>query len=107
MCSGSSMVESRTPNPVDVRSSRTRYAPDGWLGTLGQLRYALDTFGADRDEDGKTKWWGEPPVSFMGMDDDQTDVVVHPSAEVEIMGQRNPVVGLLGATSYGRRVTVI
>lgn len=81
---------------------------NGWIGTSGQLKYALGTFGADRDDAGKIKWFGTPPAAFMGIDEgDATEVVVSADAEVEIGGRRNNVASLLRATSYGLKIQVI
>ena len=79
----------------------------GWIGTMGQLKYALDTFGADRDPDGRIKIWGKGVFSLLGMGGDDAEVVVPAECECEINGQRCSVAGLLGQTSYGLRVTVI
>jgi len=79
----------------------------GWIGIQSQLMHTLDTFGVDRDENGKIKWYGTPPSCFLGIGGDNAEVVVGDDAEVEINGQRRPVSGLLAQTSYGTNVTVI
>jgi hypothetical protein len=79
----------------------------GWIGTKGQLVYALRTFGADQEPNGDIRWWGNPPSMFLGMDTEDTDTVVDDTAEVEIGGKRVPVCSLLQDTSYGVKVTVL
>jgi len=79
----------------------------GWIGSKKQLFYVLDSFGVNRDPDGKIRWWGNGPALFLGLDADDADVVVDDTAEVEIAGKRVPVCSLLKDTSYGCQVTVI
>lgn len=76
----------------------------GWLGDRHTLQYFLSVIGADKDEDGKVKWYGTPPILFMGIG---PDVLVADDAEVLIQGRRTNVAAAINTTSYRRPVTVI
>ena len=80
---------------------------DGWMGTWGLVLHTLNTFGVDRNEAGEICWWGDPPAFFMGVSEENAEVVVSARAEVAIGGRRVPVIGLLGQTSYGMKSVVI
>lgn len=76
----------------------------GWIGSNSELLNALRVVNADRDEDGKFKVYGAPPVSFMGADE---EYVVPDECEYSVGGQRRPLAALLNSTSAGMGVTVI
>ncbi len=79
----------------------------GWIGTMITLKYALETFGADRDEQGRFPIQGEPPVTFMGCSGDDAELVVSAKTLCLIRGHPVSVAALLGSTSYGHKVHVI
>ena len=82
-------------------------AGNGWIGSLGQLLYTLRTFHAQEDEQGNIILTGEAPAVFMGIGEESSDVVVPAGCVCFIDGVRTNVCGLLGATSYGQKVTVV
>lgn len=79
-------------------------SPPGWCGSTDQLIYALEIFGAEKDEDGRILVRGKPPFSFMGLGQ---EMVVPPECECKIGNQWVPVAALLAQTSYGTKVKVI
>jgi hypothetical protein len=85
-------------NPVDRR---------GWIGLNHQLVYTLRIMGADQDETGRVKIFGDAPISFMGMTGENAEVVVSAACECTIDGRRQSVAYLMAQTSYGSAVTVI
>jgi len=79
----------------------------GWMGTLHLMKYALSVVGADQDKDGKYIVSGGI-VTFLGMTDDQAEVVIDETATYYRNGQPCSIAGLLNSTSYGvRNITVI
>ena len=74
----------------------------GWIGEEEQLLYVLGLAGADRDEAGKFLVYGEPPIKGL-----TGEVVIPAGCEYSVQGKRANLVGLLSATSYGTKVTVI
>lgn len=75
----------------------------GWIGSADELAQVLRVAGCDRDEDGKFKVDGSI-ASFMGAGD---EFVVGPDAVAYIDGKPTNICNMLGATSYGLKVTVI
>lgn len=80
-------------------------APVGWLGSVRELRHALDVVGADRDEDGSFVLSGDV-ATFLGDASPDAEVVVGADAHFYLAGESRSLAGLLGATSYGVRVAV-
>jgi hypothetical protein len=76
----------------------------GWTGTMDELNYALQSFGADRDPDGRIKIGGAMPWTFLGLG---KEVVVPGETVCWINGRETNVAGLMGQTSYGMRINVI
>lgn len=74
----------------------------GWFGHPEQLLYVLGTVRADRDEQGNFLIYGAPV--FTGLDG---DVVVPADAEYTVGGRRANLAALMGATSYGVRISIM
>lgn len=74
---------------------------DGWIGDVEQLEHYLATVGADQDEEGKFKVWGNVTVGIGG-----DEVVVHGNAEYAVDGHRCNLGAGLRSTSYGVGVKV-
>lgn len=79
----------------------------GWIGTARELRYALETFGADKTPDGKFIITGELPATFLGLDTEDAETVVSERVMCLINGKPVSVASLLQSTSYGLKITVI
>lgn len=70
----------------------------GWMGK-SELVYTLKSMGADLDDNGQIKLFGEPPcVGFGG-----NEVMVPDGCEYEVNRQRRNVAHSMNATSYGLR----
>ena len=76
----------------------------GWIGSQRELLYALDTFGAQKDEDDRVLIDGAPVVSFMGAGE---EMVVPAESTCLVDGRRVGVAHLMSQTSYGLSVVVI
>lgn len=77
---------------------------NGWIGSSSELLHCLRTMGAEEDEKGNIKIYGESPSSFMGCGD---ECVVSPKVMCKINGRMVQVCELLRNTSYGLDVVVI
>lgn len=75
----------------------------GWSGDVNQMLYALDTFGCDRDADGKRLVAGTI-VLFLGVG---PDVVVGADAVYFRNGKPCSIAAAMRSTSYGHAATVI
>ncbi len=77
----------------------------GWMGDANHVKSALDTIGADKDENGDFLIVGKPPISFMGLGE---ELVLDDEVMYLLGGQPQSLVHLMNRTSYGLRgVTVI
>ena len=74
----------------------------GWAGEERELLHALETFGVDKDDEGRFLIYQEPVVK--GIDG---TVVVHQNTMCKIDGKPARVAHLLSQTSYGTGVVVI
>lgn len=79
----------------------------GWIGTRREMLYALRTFGAEQDGDGKLLIAGELPATFLGLDTEDAETVVSERVLCRINGQWVGVANLLQQTSYGLKINVI
>lgn len=79
----------------------------GWIGPKRQLLHYLSTVRAERDSDGNFLIGGAPVSSYMGMDDDDNDVVVPGETWCILNGHQVPIAPGLNSTSYRMPVTVI
>lgn len=75
----------------------------GWFGTTHLFFHTMRTYGADFDEKGNLKVYGDPPCFGLGGE----EVLISDSVEVSINGHRQPAAGLLNSTSYGLRNVVV
>jgi hypothetical protein len=79
----------------------------GWIGTQRQLRYYLEVMDADRDEQGRFILTDGGAFAFLGIEEDDNDVVIDGKTCFLLRGHKcNLAIGL-GQTSYGHRVNVI
>lgn len=74
----------------------------GWMGEERELLHTLETFGADKGEDGRFLIYEEPIVK--GMDG---SIAVHQNCMCKIGGKPARVAHLMQQTSYGTSVVVI
>lgn len=74
---------------------------DGWIGDLEQLEYYLSVVGADKDDEGKFKIWGQVTIGIGGR-----EAVVHGNAEYAVNDHRCNLAAGLRSTSYGLGVKV-
>ena len=79
----------------------------GWIGTQRQLKYYLQVVGADRDEQGRFIIVDGGAFAFLGIEDDNNDIVVDGNACYLMGGQKCNLAAGLATTSYGTRVNVI
>lgn len=78
-----------------------------YLCTNKQLSYVLKSFRAERDSNGRFKISGELPFSFMGTQNEDTEILVGPKCKCLINGREVGVVYLLNQTSYGLKVNLV
>ena len=75
---------------------------NGWFGESSQLLYALETFGADKDENGCFVVFDAPVTA--GFDG---GVCVPENAKCLINGKPSSIADLMRQTSYGISATII
>ena len=78
----------------------------GWIGAQGQAMHFLRTMNADRDEEGRFLIAGKPPTTFLGMDGDNTDMVIPDETVYRKDGVWWGLASGLAGTSYGMQVKV-
>lgn len=69
----------------------------GWIGPTSQMLWALQVFGADKDEHGKFLVAGSIST-FLGMGE---ETLVGDDAVFFVDGKPSNLAGALGSTSYG------
>ncbi len=88
-------------------SAQQYSAAPGWLGVKRQLLYYLRVIGARQDEQGNFLIGGAPIVSFLGLDDEDSDVLVPPDTYCLIGEHEVPIAPGLNSTSYRLPVMVL
>ena len=80
--------------------------PNGWLGIMRNVLYALSTVNSDKDKEGKYLVSGSI-ASFLGISGEDAEVLIDDSAQYYIEGKPYSLVGLMRSTSYGISCKVI
>lgn len=75
----------------------------GWMGVYSNVKHTLRMYGA-KFENGEPVFTQAPPFFFLGIKDDNNDVVISDDCRCEMQGGGDAsVAALLNSTSYGIR----
>jgi len=78
----------------------------GWIGIVREVKHALTTVGADKDENGLFLVTGTL-ATFLGLSGDDAEIVIGADAKYYVNGEPCSLVALMRSTSYGLGITVI